>query len=152
MPVPARPSQLVLGERLVHVRESAAAALAERRHLERAALEQRLAALLVAGASAEASLAAELGVELGLGVAPETIGASSPSRIRKPPAVSPPSSRPTLFEHQEVVGVGDEAEPAPVGDSLPVAHAPRVVAHAVAVERPALPSTSIAPASEPGCS
>ena len=67
MPRAALP--VVLGEGLVHLRQAAVAALAQRRDLERLALEHGLAAELVARRAAKRALAAQLRVQLGLRLA-----------------------------------------------------------------------------------
>ena len=131
MPVPRWPSQSYSVSALVDVREAPVAALAQRRDLDapgpRAASSRPLR---VGRARARSERWQPSSGSSSDSVSQATIGASSPSRIRKPPAVSPPSLDADVVEHQEVVGVDDHAEPAPVGHALPVAHAPGVVAHA----------------------
>ncbi len=56
---------LVFGEALVHVREAAVPALAQRRHLDGAAAQRGGAPARVGGTRLEGALASEVGVELG---------------------------------------------------------------------------------------
>ena len=134
----APPFPLVVGERLVHVREAPVAALAQRRDLERASAQRRLAPARVGGAARRRTAGAQLGVQLGLGLARRDrrdLAVAHHEAARRLAAVREPD----VVEHDEVVGVHDHPEPAPVRNLLPVAHAPGVVAHPSAGEGMAAP-------------
>ena len=134
MPVPLRPSHSYsVRPSFTWVRRPSRRCLSGATSIARPT-KRRLAPRCVTCVGDERALAAELGIELGLrlaGLDRGELAVAHHEAARDLAAVTGSD----VVEDEEVVRVGDHAEPAPVGDALPVAHAPGVVAHPAPGER-----------------